>query len=213
MVKEGKVGWAVDLDGPGNTLAVGAPGRGGGLTDPRGPGQILVYSRGMNSIWANRQSLLEPDDGIDHGYGQSLTLSKSGATLAAGAPFADGATTTSGRVLLFRRSNGVWSFDTTIEPEVGSSGDEFGRSVDLATGGQRLVVGAAMEDSITTALEPEPMDAGAPDSGAAYVYRIDAHAPPGCGAQTSPGGQSCQLWDLGGRYRRRGRRRCSGPRR
>ncbi len=106
-------------------------------------------------------------------FGQSLSISADGNTLAVGAPDEDGSSTgvnaavndgatNSGAAYVFQRSGATWSQQAYIKASNTDSDDFFGAVVGLSADGNTLVVGAPFEAGMNNV---------APASGAVYVFR------------------------------------------
>ena len=140
-----------------------------------------------------------PNAGAFDGFGWGLALSGDGATLAAGVPFDDSASTgtfaptedgyqtalnsngesNSGAVTVYRRSGSAWSVEAFVKAPRADDGDNFGWALALSADGSVLAVGARHEDSASTgAFAPTHPDYQAAldsdgefNSGAVTVYR------------------------------------------
>lgn len=107
-----------------------------------------------------------------------------GDTVAVGAPYEDSAAvgvdgdgsddsaTNSGAVYVFVRTGSGWSQQAYLKASQTDPGDRFGSS--LALSADTLVVGAPGEDSGADGVDGDGDDDGAPNSGAAYVFRRSA---------------------------------------
>lgn len=73
----------------------------------------------------------------------------------------------SGAAYVYERINGVWRYQAYLKASNADAGDNFGRAVDVS--GDTIVVGAYLEDSNTTGVNPEQNNSAA-NSGAAYVF-------------------------------------------
>lgn len=116
-------------------------------------------------------------------FGSAIALSRDGTTLAVGALQEDSAATgvngdatdnnapQAGAVYIFVRSGTTWSQQAYLKPLNTSSGDVFGFSLALSDDGNRLVVGAPLEDGAGTGVNPASGDVSSTfDAGAAYVF-------------------------------------------
>jgi len=134
-------GDAVSLSG--DTAAVGAP-----FDDTPGgqaAGSAYVFVR-SGTVWTEQQKLVASDGGLLDTFGWSVSVS--GDTLVAGAPFDD-----FGSAYLFVRSGATWTEQQKVVPGAPNGIDFFGLSVSLS--GDTAMVGAA---------------AGGSDVGAAYAF-------------------------------------------
>lgn len=110
-------------------------------------------------------------------FGQALSLSADGQTLAVGAYLedsadaadqSDNAAFSSGAVYVFHRNAvGVWVQEAYLKASNVAADDQFGFSVSLSGDGRVLAVGAYHEDSAAAA---DPGNNDASNSGAAYVF-------------------------------------------
>jgi hypothetical protein len=176
----------------GDTLAVGARGE---SSDARGiiqgtqpstdnggsreSGAVYVYRRGEDGAWSQEAYIKASNNGVRDEFGERVALWDD--TLAVGAPQEDSSATgvngpqedeqaaESGAVYVYRRQQETWGQEAYLKPSSTHAGDKFGVSV--ALGPDVLAVGAFLEDGGSTGVGGDPDDAGAPDSGAAYVYR------------------------------------------
>ena len=117
----------------------------------------------------------------DH-FGQSVSLSADGETLAVGAPWedsnaseVDGDTTDnsavdSGAVYVFAREDGAWRQQAYLKASNSRTGDYFGIAVSLSDDGNTLAVGARFEDSAATGINDFATNLSALNSGAAYLF-------------------------------------------
>ncbi|MCP5022140.1 MAG: hypothetical protein GY930_10220 [bacterium] len=75
----------------------------------------------------------------------------------------------SGAAYVFRKTGGVWAQEAYLKASTPGHSDQFGYSV--AVSGDRVVVGAHLEDSNSTGVDGDETNDLAPDSGAVYVFR------------------------------------------
>ena len=163
-----------------------------------------VFRRSASGRWAPEARLEPRKRGSDDRFGWSLALSGDGAALAAGAKWSGpggaggsvlsepsdfinlrnkGERDAPGAVYVYRRSDsGRWALEAIVEAPAPGAGDEFGEAVALDADGSALAVGAGTEDGSAAGarmageagLAEALADEGAPDSGAAYVFRRSA---------------------------------------
>ena len=194
---DGLLGGALAMDAAGTTLAAG-PGPAGRIEPKRDWARgASVYRRGASGRWALEARIEPPPEGPGHDrFGWSLALSGDGAALAAGASRAHSPARSAagaaaapslggghaGAVHLYRRDDsGSWAPDGRLEAP-GGGGGRFGGALALDGAGSLLAVGAAAEDGADAGVRAEGdpglaaalADDGAPDSGAAYLYRRGA---------------------------------------
>jgi hypothetical protein len=180
----------VALSADGNTLVVGANSEDSGETGTAGSGAnnsapdsgaVYVFTR-SNGTWTQQAYLKASNTGAGDAFGESVTLSADGNTLAVGAVYEDSAETgtagtgadnsapDSGAVYVFTRSNGTWTQQAYLKASNTGSGDSFGRSAALSPDGNTLAVGAPDEDSAGTGTAGTGADNSATTSGAVYVF-------------------------------------------
>lgn len=149
-------GISLSMSADGNTLAVGADyessaatGVNADATDNSAPGCGAAYIFVRTGTAWSQQAYLKPSNaGVDHLFGQSLSISADGHQVAVGAP---GEAT--GAVYLFQRSGSTWTALARFQEALESSEAAFGRSVALSGDGQALAVGAPLEGTAPNALE------------------------------------------------------------
>ena len=132
----------------GTTLMVGAPGK------DEGRGAVYLFHKDGSGDW-RQAGMLSAGDGV---AGDSLgaALSLNGGIALVGAPrHAEGA----GAVYVFRRGNDGWSQQEKLAGSNPHPKDRFG--VALSFDGDRVLIGAAGQDSVT---------------GGAYVFRYEGGA-------------------------------------
>ncbi len=188
-------GRAIALSADGNTLAVGAVFEESAATGVNGDqldnssrlvGAVYVFER-INGTWVD-QAYLKPEY-ADEGdsFGQSVSLSADGNTLAIGSLYEDGASRGvngdqsdnsaygTGAVYLFVRNSGAWQqqayfkASNTQISQLWSYG-QFGYSVSLSADGNTLAVGDIVEASSATGINGQQFDTSARYTGAVYVF-------------------------------------------
>lgn len=172
----------------GDTLAVSATGEDSAASGINADGQtdnsssdsgaVYVFRR-FDSAWVQEAYLKASNSNESDRFGASLALQ--GDTLAVAAPSEDGGSSgingdqydrsleTSGAVYVFQRSGLDWTQEAYIKSSNPDPGDGFGRGLSLWGG--LLAVGAAGEDSAATGVNGNQDDAGAPNSGAVYLFQ------------------------------------------
>lgn len=185
-------GNAVSLNANSTWLAVGAKG------EDYSSGAVYLFNRTgeAEEPWHFHQRLQASNTSERDEFGNALSLSADGQTLAVGAYREDGngidilqggspldnteETEDSGAVYLFIRTNvegsSTWRLQAYLKAPNRHIGDNFGKSVSLNRDGSQLIVGAPFEDSSATGLQGETGNnkdvfndyIGA---GAAYYYR------------------------------------------
>ena len=193
------LGGALAMDAAGATLAAG-PGPVQSTDHWEGGRGASVFRRSASGRWELEARLEPPLEGRHDRFGWSLALSGDGSALAAGAerggPEGAGGSLLSeasekhvvnkgerdapGAVRVYRRSeSGRWALEAIVEAPAPGAGDEFGEAVALDGPGDALAVGAGTEDGSAggarmagdSGLAKALADEGAPDSGAAYLFR------------------------------------------
>jgi hypothetical protein len=126
-------GGAVDISDDGTRIAVSSK-------DPIGdgfPGKVAVYEL-SGTTWTQVGGDMLGEADIDT-FGQAVSLSADGTTIAIGAPDNDGGGNDSGHVRVFGYSSGAW---TQIGADLdGVEEVDFGWSVSLSNDGASLVAG------------------------------------------------------------------------
>jgi hypothetical protein len=170
-------GGSVSLSGNGNTMAVGTPLY-GGLNE----GIVYVFTRSGN-VWSEEDYVEPSNSSSIYLFGRSVSLSEDGDTLAIGASGDDSSMSgidplspyneeahESGAVYIYTRSASDWSEQSYIKASNSGAGDQFGRSVSVSDNGDILAVGAPLERSSTTGINPVSNDNWS-NAGAVYLFR------------------------------------------
>lgn len=197
---DGFFGGAISLSADGNTLAVGAIGDDSAATGINGDqndvssnfaGAVYVFVRNREQ-W-QQQTYLKASNtaggepfSLGDSFGQAVSLSADGNTLAVGADNEDSAATgingdqndntatNSGAVYVFVRSGGLWQQQAYVKASNTGVGDRFGYEVSLSSDGNAMAVGAPFEDSGASGINEDQNDTSAPASGAVYIFgRVD----------------------------------------
>ena len=183
-------GLAVSLSGDGNTLAVGASGEdsnaigiNGDQADnsARAAGAVYVFTR-SGTIWAQQAYIKASNTGSGDRFGNAVSLSDNGNTLAVGATLersnataingdqVNNSAINAGAVYVFTRSGSTWAQQAYIKASNTDLNDQFANTVSLSDNGNTLAVGAWLEDSDATGINGDQADNSARDAGAVYVY-------------------------------------------
>jgi hypothetical protein len=142
-------GYSVSISG--DFALVGFPGHDSGGDRA---GRAALFERRTDGSWRQTQRLFASDRGTGDEFGYSVSIS--GDRALVGAPF-NGA----GAAYVFeRQADGRFVQTAKLTASDGGTGDRFGTSVSIS--GDRLIVGAPFHDEIF------------PDTGAAYVFELDA---------------------------------------
>lgn len=120
------------------------------------------------------------------GFGNIVSLSKDGKTLAVTASSEDSAATGvnvdlqeddsvsgSGAVYVFRFDGEDWAQQAYIKASNAEKSDVFGGSMSLSEDGNKLAVGAYAEDSNATGINGDQTDNSMTSSGAVYIFEFD----------------------------------------
>ena len=179
-------GSSVAISADGDTMVVGAPretspstGINGSQTPASGgdptqaEGAVYVFVRNNNAaMWSQQAYLKQPTFNSHCFFGNSVTLSADGNTLAVGGQAeAAGA----GEVVVFHRSGDVWSQQAVLTEAVPTSNDNFGVSVALSTDGFTLVVGDYHDSTSAVGIDGDASGVGPNAAGAAYVFVSDGN--------------------------------------
>ena len=160
-------GASISLSGDGNTLAVGArleDGFGRGINPAQddnleNSGAVYVFRRN-GGVWSQQAFIKASNSVRGNSFGNSVSLSADGNTLAVGSQLEDSSATDSGAVYVFRYNTSTWAEQAMLKASNASADDLFGTAVHISADGNTLAVGANMEDSLVN------------NSGAAYVFRF-----------------------------------------
>jgi len=186
IVSNDNYGKCVCISGDGSTVAIASHHSGDSAwpsfagTSQSDPGKLHIYTRNGNK-WT-QQVILQPDDVTESGhFGEGLSLSQDGTTLAIGAyntnVYAYSNTyTNAGAVYIYSRSGrvlsksdteaikGTWTLENKVIPPVNhiESNSFFGYSVSLNNEGNIVLITAKNEES---------------NKGAFYTYAITETGP------------------------------------
>jgi hypothetical protein len=188
-------GGSVALNVDGSTLAVGARGEassamgiGGDETDNslESAGAVYVYARDQVGIWTQAAYVKASNTDKEDLFGNSITLSDDGHTLAVGAYWEDSSATgidgdqsdnsveSGGAVYVYARDEiGVWAQAAYVKASNTGEHDHFGASVVLSDDASMLAVGAHEEGGSATGIGGDQTDDASSSSGAVYVYARD----------------------------------------
>jgi len=185
-----RFGWNVSLSSDGNTLAVGARNeasllrRNDSATDSSdfyGRGAVYVFTQN-NELWQQETFIKAGTQAGNDFFGEALSLSANGNTLAVGNVGDDSAATgingdpidssaeQSGAAYVYVRGGGTWQQQAYIKASNTGAADEFGISLSLSDDGNTLAIGAPSEDSVASGIDGEQTSNTAVESGATYVF-------------------------------------------
>lgn len=183
-------GSVLGLSNDGNTLVVGAFGEDSDASgvngdqsnnNDSGAGAAYVFVRNAE-IWSQQAYLKASNPEYSDFFGEALSLSGDGNTIAVGARFENSDASGingnqnnegrfgSGAVYVFVRSGVDWSQQAYIKASNPGIFDFFGYSVSLSNSGDTLAVGAPEESSGATGIGGDESDNSVFDSGAVYVF-------------------------------------------
>ena len=179
-------GYSVSLDSSGTTLAIGALFEDSNTTginlgsNDSGSNNGAAYVFVKSGTWSQEAYIKSDITDDDDQFGNSVSLSQDGTTLAVGAYLEDSDSkvvdgvnnddaANSGAVYVFTKS-GTWSQDAYIKPLNTGAGDQFGRAVSLNSDGTALAVGADLERSSAIGVGGDGTNDSLSDAGAAYTF-------------------------------------------
>ncbi len=187
--EEDYFGYAFDLSGDGDTLAVGATYEGSGATGINGDqgntlpsaGAVYVFTR-TGGAWSQQAYIKASNTGFGDRFGDKMELSGNGDTLVVGAPYedsgaaginsdqSDDSANNAGAAYVFVRANDTWSQQAYLKASNADEGDLFGLSLALSEDGDTLAIGAPHEESGATGVDGDQNDNSVPTSGAVYMF-------------------------------------------
>lgn len=176
-------GYSLALSEDGLTLAVGAYGEdSSSVTDQDDneadyAGAVYIFTND-NSVWSQTAYLKADTPTAQDYFGYSVALTDDGSRLVVGAPYHSSDTITrSGKAVVFdyNTSDSTWSQSTELEADNADTDDRLGTDVTISGDGNTIAVASRLEDSATTGIATTgASDDDAKDSGAVYVYTLDA---------------------------------------
>jgi hypothetical protein len=178
-------GTSVALSSDGSTLAAGSPHS--APYELIWPGKSDTYSATYvftrsSTTWSQQAIVTSSDVDLEDEFGQTVSLSADGNTLAVGAPGESSSATGingdendnsgswCGAVYVFIRNGNSWSQQAYIKASNTESWDRFGSSIALSADSNTLAVGATGESSSTTEINGTQNDNSASGSGAVYLF-------------------------------------------
>lgn len=187
-------GISVALSTGGETLVVGArmensaaTGVNGDQMDTSAPGAgaVYVFSRDSGGVWMQQAYIKASNTEAGDFFGESLSMSGDGNTLAVSASKEDSAATgdggdqmdnsvrDAGAVYVFTRSGGdFWTQQAYIKASNPDESDQF-RIVTLSDNGNILAVGTDREASADTGVDGDQTDNSILNAGAVYLFTRD----------------------------------------
>lgn len=182
------------LSGDGNTLAVGAINEDSSAVGIDGnqssnsqfnSGAVYVFVQ-TNEIWSQQTYIKASNSYHDNLFGNSVSLSYDGNTLAVSAYWegsnavgVNGVQTNtsvnySGAAYVFSRSNNTWSQQAYIKASNARANAHFGTSLSVAADGNTLAISSFQESSNATGINGDQINTSAFGSGAVYVFERSA---------------------------------------
>ena len=182
-------GSSVKLSSDGNTMVMAATAEDSGATGVNGSqtddtltdsGAVYVFTR-IEGQWQQQAYLKASNPDESEHFGQNLSLSADGNTLAVGVPSessasqgingnqADNSGYKSGAVYIFVRSDGEWRQQSYLKSSNSDAEDQFGYKIGISGDGNTLVVGARYEDGTGRSVNSVQNNEGV-GNGAAYVF-------------------------------------------
>jgi len=180
----------IALSGDGNNLAVGAPGEDSPSTATNGSqfnnsvtdaGAVYVFTR-TNGNWQQQAYLKASNANANDRFGQNVSLSVDGNTLAVGAIGESSAATGidgdmtnnqvegAGAVYIFERGIGSWQERAYLKASNTDANDGFGGNLSLSADGETLAVVSRREGSSTTGINGDQNDNSLTYAGAVYIF-------------------------------------------
>ena len=182
-------GFSLAISADGNTLLVGAPDEDGGANTVDGDGSddtkdsagaAYVFAR-TGTTWAQQAYLKAGNSDAGDNFGEAVTISGDGNTIAIGAFSEDGvggtlpdpnsnAVVDSGAVYTFERAGAVWAPLRYLKASNAETLDQFGSEVALSRDGMRLAISAPGEASGAIGVGGDEASNSQTQAGAVYVF-------------------------------------------
>ncbi|MGF1715011.1 FG-GAP repeat protein [Photobacterium chitinilyticum] len=183
-------GDAIALSADGNTLVIGksydssdATGVNGdpNNSDASDSGSVYILTRTATG-WQQQAYIKASNTDSSDYFGESVSLSADGSTLAVSARREDSNATgvngdqddnsaeNSGAVYIFTRTGTDWQQQAYIKASNTDSKDYFGAALSLSDNGNTLAISTNSEDSEATGINGDQNDNSATGSGAVYIY-------------------------------------------
>jgi hypothetical protein len=169
-------GYSVAISGDGNTLAVGTDYCNATTNCP-----VYIYSNEEDG-WRQQARITLPETADYSSFGEDLTLSEDGNTLAIGAPRADRSAVSlegqasevelenAGAVYIYTRTEGNWQINAYLSASNRDQDDLFGSHLRLSADGNYLAVTASGESSNADGINGDQSDNTEPRAGAVYLF-------------------------------------------
>lgn len=140
-------GISIALSDDGSIIAIGAMYNHGIFGNTAYPGAVRVY-KNVSGVWTQIGSSLSGMDSTGT-FGKSVSLSADGSILAVGAPGVYYNYDRAGEVKIYKNIANVWTqIGTSIKGN--QYGSRLGISISLSNDGNRIIVGAPVEDNTYT---------------------------------------------------------------
>lgn len=187
-------GTSVSISENGNTMVVGAEAENSAATGINGDQNLEVLGAGSgggsgaayvfvrnNDAWQQQAYIKASNTQQGDSFGNRVSLSADGNTLAVGAPGEgsaasgingdqnDDSNDRAGATFLFVRSDGIWQQRAYIKASNTDAGDAFGNPA-LSGDGNTLVIAASGEESAATGINGDQNDNSTNTRGAIYLY-------------------------------------------
>jgi hypothetical protein len=151
-------GTGVELTDDGTTILVGASFHD---TGGQNTGRAYIFDKAANGTWSQTQILRASNGGASDQFASGIGISGDGTVICCGAYGEDTGATNKGAAYIFVKSAaGAWSQTETqiIQASDGTTSDFFGLGVSVSQNGDRILVGAYMDDTTEG------------DSGSMYIF-------------------------------------------
>lgn len=187
-------GLSLSLSADGNTLAASAPAENSNAAGINGEqnnedlsnsGAVYIFTRSGDN-WQQEAYIKASNPSADDYFGNRVSLSNDGNTLAVGA-FGEDSNATSingdgtnnsasdaGAAYVYTRSGSTWTQEAYIKSSNSEINDHFGIRVSLSGDGNTLAVGAFGEQGDSASTLSTPNNNAGPDTGAVYIYTRSA---------------------------------------
>ena len=178
------------ISGDGTRIVVGAHNEDSNATGVNGnqadnssirSGAAYIFSR-SGSVWIQEAYIKASNTGNSDYFGQEVSLDNDGNTLAISASDEDSNATgidgdetnnlaaSAGAVYVFTRSGTSWSQQSYMKASNTDNQDFFGRSIQLSSSGDYLLVGATGEDGYHSGFDGDETNNDVSGSGAIYLF-------------------------------------------
>ena len=147
-------GFVVAINGPGDRIIVGAY-----FDDDKGTnsGSAYIFTR-SGTAWKQEAKMTAEDGVMGDRFGRAVAINTAGDRVVIGATRDDNNETDSGSAYIFDLSETVWTQQAIITAGDAEESAEFGRDVSINAVGDRVVIGAYLDNDIED------------DSGSVYIF-------------------------------------------